>query len=176
MNSVPDRTEKHHPWFPSAIQVLVLCPQCCIPTNLFYSNQSDLSRGPKPHVSQTQTQNITLESNYPEDQGISVNLADWFQHLTKYSLANASVFRSPLPCYSSKTRVRHRRLQRRNIWLNGAWHVAGAFPLLNEVVSEVLMGSTASLSLGTHVIKSKAHRSKDEIRLLCGCVIHRHCS
>jgi len=142
-----------------------------------YSNQSDLSRGPKPHLPQTQTQNITLDSNHPKDRGISVSLADWLQHLTKHSAANASVFRSPLPRYSSKTRVCYRRLQRCNIWktFSGAGHKAGASPLLNEVVSEVLMGSTTCLSLGmdsTQLIKRKAHRNKDETRLFCGCVIH----
>lgn len=49
----------------------------------------------------------------------------------------------------------------------------------NEVLSEVLMGSKTYLSLGmdgTHLIKSKAYRSKDEIKLLCGCAIYCHLS
>lgn len=49
------------------------------------------------------------------------------------------------------------------------------FPFLEEVHSEVLIGSTTYLSLGmggTLLMECKVHRSKDEIRLPCICAIY----
>lgn len=112
-------------------------------SDLFYSNWSDLFRHPKPHLSQTQTQNITLESNYPKDQGLSVILADRLQHLTKYSLADASVFSSPLGAPPARQEFDTETTKAKyltNFQWRRAWHRSISTPKWSGLWSTYLWG------------------------------------